>query len=440
MLTDAKVKAARPRDAAYKLADSNQLYLHVSPAGGKHWRMNYTYGRSAKNPNAPAQKTLTFGPYPAVTLVEARRRRDEAKAMLLEGRDPATERRIAAKAQTSATGNTFRSVATSWYDKKKGTWAPRHATKVWESLEENVFDEIGSLPITSIDAPRLLDLLTVVENRGAIETAHRLRQRISAVFVYAIAAGLAANDPAASLGKALSPKPRARRQPALTDLTSIREMLVACEAERSRAGTKLALRLLALTVVRPGELRHARWAEIEDLNGAEPVWRIPAARMKGDEDRKAEVGGDHIVPLSTQAVAVLRALHPLTGDLELMFPSERHLHKPISENTLSQVLIRSGYFQRHVPHGFRAAFSTIMNERADAAGRSGDRAIIDLMLAHIPKDKVESAYNRAAFMPRRRELAQEWADLLLEGAAAPDSFVGQPMRRSIGNPKIREPA
>ncbi len=435
VLTDAKVKAARPRETAYKLADSNQLYLHVSPAGGKHWRMNYTYGRSVKNPNMPAQKTLTFGPYPAITLVDARRRRDEAKAMLLEGRDPATERRIAARSKASATVNTFRSVAQAWFDKKKGTWVQRHADKVWESLEENVFDAIGALPITSIDAPRLLDLLTLVENRGAVETAHRLRQRISAVFVYAIAAGIAANDPAASLGKALTPKPRARRQPAIIELDGLREMLAACEVERSRAGTKLALRLLALTVVRPGELRNGRWEEIEDLDGPEPLWRIPAARMKGDEDRKAEVGGDHLVPLPRQAVAVLKALRPLTGDLEIMFPSERHLHVPMSENTLRQMLIRSGYYQRHVPHGFRAAFSTIMNERADAAGRSGDRAIIDLMLAHVPKDKVESAYNRAAFMPRRRELAQEWADLLLEGFADPNSFAGQPMRRSVGNPK-----
>tara|TARA_R110000787_G_scaffold32357_14_gene85497 strand:+ start:8557 stop:9912 length:1356 start_codon:yes stop_codon:yes gene_type:complete len=436
VLTDAKVKAARPRDAAYKLADSNQLYLHVSPAGGKHWRMNYTYGRSAKNPAALAQKTLTFGPYPAVTLVEARRRRDEAKAMLIAGRDPATERRLAAKAHTSATGNTFQSVAQAWYDKKKGTWSPRHADKVWESLEENVFDGIGALPISAIDAPRLLDLLTLVENRGAIETAHRLRQRISAVFVYAIAAGMATTDPAASLGKALSPKPRARRQPALIDLDSIRDMLAACERERSRAGTKLALRLLALTAVRPGELRHARWEEFEDIDGDEPLWRIPAARMKGDEERKAELGGDHLVPLSRQAVAVLRALTPLTGDLDLLFPSERHLHVPMSENTLRQMLIRSGYYQRHVPHGFRAAFSTIMNERADHAGRGGDRAIIDLMLAHVPKDKVESAYNRAAFMPRRRELAQEWADLLLQDMADPESFAGKPMRRSMGNPKV----
>jgi integrase len=432
VLTDAKVKAARPRDKAYKLADANQLYLHVSPAGGKHWRMNYTFGRNASG--RPQQKTLTFGPYPAVTLVDARRRRDDAKAMLIEGRDPATERRLAAHAKASESGNTFKAVAQAWFDKKKGTWAPRHATKVWESLEENVFGAVGALPITAIDAPRLLDLLTVVEKRGAVETAHRLRQRISAVFVYAIAAGIAASDPAASLGKALSPKPRARRQPALTDLDSMRTMLAACEAERSRAGTKLALRLLALTVVRPGELRHARWQEIESLDSEEPTWRIPAARMKGDEDRKAEIGGDHLVPLSKQAVAVLRALHPLSGNLDLMFPSERHLHKPISENTLRAMLIRSGYYQQHVPHGFRAAFSTIMNERADAAGRSGDRAIIDLMLAHVPKDKVESAYNRAAFMPRRRELAQEWADMLLDGFSEPQSFVGQPMRRSVGNP------
>jgi integrase len=436
MLNDAKVKAAKGRAAPYRLGDSGQLYLQVSPSGGRHWRMNYTYGRSAKDPTKPAQKTLSFGSYPAVSLTEARKKRDDAKAQLAAGNDPAIEKKTSSTERAAANANTLRVVAEAWFAKKKVTWAPRHAAKVWQSIEENVLPEIGDLPITSIKAPKLLAILTDVEARGAIETAHRLRQRLSAVFVYAIAAGLAESDPAASLGKALSAKPRVKPQPSIIDglrdqgarIAATREMLEKCEAERCRATTKLALRLLALTAVRPGELGGARWAEFEHLDGQEPLWRIPAARMKGDEDRKAEADGDHLVPLAPQAVAILRALKTLTGDLALVFPGERHLHKPMSENTLRQLLIRAGYYQRHVPHGFRAAFSTIMNERLKAEGKGDDRAVVDLMLAHVPGNKVEGAYNRAAYMPRRREIACEWAGLLLDGFVSPEKHLGQPMR------------
>jgi len=441
MLTDAKIKAAKGEEKPYRLTDSGRLYLQVSPNGGRHWRMNYAYGKNAAG--KPMQKTLSFGSYPAVTLLAARKRRDEAKALLAEGKDPSVEKRVSAKAIAAANGNTFQAVAKAWFDKKKATWAKRHADKVWQSLDENVFPQVGDLPITSIKAPKLLEILTAVEDRGAIETAHRIRQRVSAVFVYAIAAGIADADPAASLGKALRPKPRTIPQPSIIDgvrdlkgrIDAIRGVMTACEDLRSRAGTKMALRLLALTAVRPGELGGARWVEFEGLEGKEPLWRIPAARMKGDEDRKAEADGDHLVPLSRQAVAVMNVLRRLTGDLDLVFPSERHLHRPISENTIRQMLIRAGFYQRHVPHGFRAAFSTIMNERADREwresghqGSSPDRAIIDLMLAHVPGNKVEGAYNRAAYMPRRRELAQEWADLLLDGFCDPADHLGQPMR------------
>lgn len=425
MLNDAKVKAAKPGDKPYKLADSGQLYLFVTPAGGRHWRMNYTYGANAKG--KPAQKTLTLGPYPVVSLGEARKKRDDAKALLLAGRDPSMEKKVAVKAQAFANDNTFEAVARAWHTKQKPIWSPIHAKQVLDSLIDNVFPEIGSVPIKDIKAPKLLELLTAVEARGAIETAHRICQRISAVFVYGIAAGVAEYDPAASLGKALKPKPRAKRQPAITDLAEVRTMLTACEAIDARATTKLAMRLIALTVVRPGELRFARWAEIEGIDGPEPLWRIPAARMKGDEERKAEEGGDHLVPLSAQAVDVLRALKQLTGDLDLMFPSDRHVNRAMSENTLRAMLIRAGYYQRHVPHGFRAAFSTIMNEWAKIHGRPDDRATIDLMLAHVPKDKVESAYNRAAFMPRRRELAQEWANQLMQGFVVAEAHLGKKM-------------
>jgi len=443
LLTDAKIKAAKPREAAYKLADSGQLFLHVTPAGGKHWRMNYTFGKNAAG--KPAQKTLSFGPYPALTLVDARQRRDEAKAMLREGRDPAVERRVAVKARTAEGENTFEVIARRWHELRKPTWSTVHAEDVLRSLERDAFPDIGDLPLTSIESPKVLEVLNAVEQRGAIETAHRLRQRISDIFVYAIATGIAKADPAASLGKALRRKPRSKKQPSIIDrlrdhdaqIEAVRTMLKACDDERCRASTKFALRLLALTAVRPNEVQNARWSEIEDLDGPEPLWRIPAERMKGDQDRKAEEMGEHLVPLSAQAVEVIRALRPLTGGYQLMFPSERHGHRPISENTLRALLIRAGYYQRHVPHGFRAAFSTIMNERPKGPdGRhDDDRAVIDLMLAHVPKDKVEGAYNRAGYMPRRRELAQAWADLICVGLCDPQEHVGKPIRWADTSPK-----
>jgi integrase len=439
VLTDAKIKAAKAADKDYKLVDSGRLFLHVTKAGGKHWRWNYDFGKNAKG--APAQKTLTFGSYPALTLLDARSKRDEAKKLLRDGKDPAVERRITTKARAAETGNTFEIVARRWYDLRKPTWSAVHAQDVLTSIERDVFPAIGDLPLTSIESPKVLELVNAIVQRGAVETAHRIRQRISDIFVYAIAAGIAKADPAASLGKAIPKKPRSKKQPSIIDrlrdhdaqVKAVQSMLASCEAERCRAGTKFALRLLALTAVRPNEVQKAEWSEIEDLDGGEPIWRIPAARMKGDQDRKAEDGGDHVVPLSTHAVAVIRALRPLTGGFKLLFPSERHVHRPISENTLRALLIRAGYYQRHVPHGFRAAFSTIMNERPDRI--EGDRAVIDLMLAHVPKDKVEGAYNRAGYMPRRREIAQAWGDLIVKDLPDPEAHIGQPIRWADTSPK-----
>jgi integrase len=426
MLTDAKIKAAKSTDRAYKLSDSGQLYLLVTPAGGRHWRLNYTYGKNEKG--APSQKTLALGSYPSMTLSEARARRDDAKAQLRDGLDPSMQRRIALRSTRASQQNTFEAMARKWHTQRQSTWSKVHAADVLNSLDRDVFPAIGSWALADIAAPVVLDVLERVEKRGAVETAHRLRQRVSDVFVYALAIGAAETNPAASLSKALKRKPKAKPQPAITDLDELKRMMRACDDQLCRATTKFALRFSALTAARPNEVRFARWHEVEDLEGAEPLWRIPAQRMKGDQDRKAEIDGDHLVPLSRQAVDVLKAVRTLTGELSLIFPSDRHLHKPISENTLRALLIRAGYYQRHVPHGFRAAYSTIMNDRAVALNRPADRAIIDLMLAHVPTNKVESAYNRAAFLGRRRELAQEWADLLMEGAADPVTLLGQPMR------------
>lgn len=206
-------------------------------------------------------------------------------------------------------------------------------------------------------------------------------------------------------------------------------MIRDAEADDARPVTRFALRYLALTAVRPNEVRGAGWEEHEQLEGLEPLWRIPSCRMKGDLDRKEEKGGDHLVPLARQSVELLRCIWPLTGEGPYIFPSARNSHKTISENAIGYLLHRAGYHGRHVPHGFRAAFSTIMNEWAERHGKEHDREVIDLMLAHVPENKIEGAYNRAAYMPRRRELAQIWADMLCEGLAEPDLLMDLPGRR-----------
>ena len=419
MLNDAKIRAAKPQDKPYKLTDSHRLYLLVKPSGSKLWKWSYSYDGK--------QKTLHFGVHPKVSLADARVRRDDASALLNEGRDPGMVRKLLVEANLEAGRQTFERLAREWFENTKTRWALIHADDVIRSLERDVFPAIGALPIGELNAPLVLAVLREIESRGAIETAKRVRQRISSVFVFAIAKGVTQSDPAERLGAVLKPL-RKGRQPAITDLARLRAMIIAAEEDYARPITRLGLRLLALTAVRPSELRGARWDEFEELNGDAPLWRISATRMKGDFDRKDEIGGDHLVPLAPQAVSVLKALWPLTGSGTLAFPSNRHPSRPMSENAIGYLLNRAGYHGHHVPHGFRAAFSTIMNEWAERHGKHHDRAVIDLMLAHVPKEKVEGAYNRAAFMPRRRELAASWADMLSEGLADPIVLVERPAK------------
>lgn len=430
MLTDTKVRTAKPRPKPYKLADANRLFLLVAPGGGKLWRWNYTY--DGKN------KTMAFGAYPLVSLADARGKRDEAYTLLCEGRDPAVAKKMKIDANLEASRQTFERVAREWHGNAKAQWARVHAADVIRSLERDVFPTIGDMPIGQVTPPLVLGVLREVEARGSIETAKRIRQRISHVFIYGIAQGIVQSDPAEKLGKILKPL-RKGRQPAITELLPLRQMIIAAEGDYARPITRLALRLLALTAVRPSELRGARWDEFEDLNDKLPLWRIPASRMKGDLARKDELNGDHLVPLTPQCLAVLRALWPLTGEGDLVFPSNRHTHRPMSENAIGYLLNRAGYHGHHVPHGFRAAFSTIMNEWAERDGKDHDRQVIDLMLAHVPTAKVEGVYNRAAYMPRRRELATIWADMLSEGLPDPAALLDRPSKPAGNNPRRRSP-
>jgi integrase len=418
-LTDTQARKALAGERDYKLADSGGLYLLVRRTGAKSWRMKYRiHGK---------EKLLTFGLYPEVGLKEARDRRDAARALIRDNRDPAIEKRKAKVQAAADAGETFEILARAWHEQEKGRWSPKHSEDVLDSLKNDVFPKIGRLPLKDIDTPLVLDTLRPVEDRGARETARRIRQRISAVFNLAIAQGKIGADPAGqSITKAMKPLPKKGKQPAITDIEKLRQLLTAAETSGARPVTKLASRLLALTAVRPGIIYGIPWTEFEGFDWdklevepeAEPLWRIPAARMKLILERKDEEAFEHLVTLSPQAVDVILTIRRLTGRLPIVFPSQRHGHRPMSANAIGYLYNRVGYHGRHVPHGWRAAFSTIMNEKAEREERTGDRAIIDLMLAHVPKNKVEAAYNRAAFLPRRREIHEDWGALLMEGMPA----------------------
>ncbi|MET4041846.1 integrase [Bradyrhizobium sp. RT6a] len=412
MITDTQCRKAKPAEKPFKLTDGGGLYLHVTPAGGKHWRCRYEF--------AGKEKVLTFGPYPAISLTDARAKRDSAKATLRTGRDPSVVRKLEKANLAFSDQATFESIAREWHTLNKMRWTPVHAGDVLRSLERDVFPDLGALPIREIQAPAILNTLRKIESRPAIETARRVRQRMSEVFVYAIASGRADTDPASMVQSALAPLIKGQRA-AVTDLGGVRAVLMKFESEPAHAVTKLAHRLLALTAVRPGTLITTPWTEFDGLDSG--VWTIPAARMKLIRKRKQDDDYDHLVPLSRQAREVIDLLRTITGGGRYAFPNTRHIHQPLSENAIGYHLNRVGYRDKHVPHGWRSSFSTIMNE-----AYPGDHAVIELVLAHKPANEVAAAYNRAKHLQRRRELLQIWADLILADAVPAGSLLHGPRR------------
>lgn len=422
MLTEQQCRSAKGREKPYKLADEKGLYLYVTPTGYRSWRYKYRFAKK--------EKRLIFGAYPEVSLKEARDERDDCRQALRAGIDPAAAKRARTAQNEADAGNSFEVLATRWHENMTPTWAPKYAREVIDSLKAEVFPTLGSRPIRSITAPDVLEVLSKVQKRGAIEAAHRVRGRISAVFGTAIAAGLADSDPAAAIAKALRPIKKGN-QPALIRLEQARDFLRAVEAIPAHPLTKLASRLLAITAVRPGVIRFTPLQdEFEALDDPDKaLWRIPPERMKLRVDEKELDVFELLVPLPPQAIDVITTAQTfLRNRGKYLFPSTRHAHRPMSENALSYYYTRlPGYRSRHVPHGWRSSFSTIMNERAVILERAGDRPIIDLMLAHR-QSGVEPIYNRSAYMPRRRQLACEWADLLLEGFEPAVSLLEGPRR------------
>ncbi len=410
MLSDTACRNAKPGDRDRKLSDSGGLYLLVRPGGARAWYWKYRFeGR---------EKKLSLGHYPAVSLAQARKARDAARDQLHAGEDPGAAR-SAAKAPVI---DTFEEVARDWHRAKSPDWDPRYAAAVLARLENNLFPRIGRKRVGEVDAKTMLAAIRTIEARGAPDMARRVRQHASEIFRRAMASGLASIDPADVISGALTSRaPRLR--PAALTIEEARAILKKTEnAEGAWHATLLASRLLALTAARPGVVRLAERGEFEGLDGPEPLWRIPAAKMKLSTAKKRDRAWSFVVPLSRQAVEVVNAALAASPSPRWLFPGIQGWRKPISDSTLSKLYRETGFGGGHVPHGWRATFSTVMNERAGHAGRDHDRAVIDLMLAHVKGD-VEAAYNRAAYMPRRRELAQEWADLLMEGAPPADTLV-----------------
>ncbi|MES2497093.1 MAG: integrase arm-type DNA-binding domain-containing protein [Pseudomonadota bacterium] len=431
-LTDTAIRNAEKRSKDYKLADSAGLYLFVTSKGAKSWRFKYRF--------ADKEKRLTFGLYPDVKLKEARDRRDEARAILRDGKDPAVEIERRRQDAIAAAGMTFKLVAEDWIKDEGPRWSASHLKRVRFRLERDIYPRLGELPISEITGRAVLAELRKIEKRGSIETAKRVRGYVLAIFKRAKGEHLIKREAVTEIediGAALKPTPPGAKQPALVKVAQLIELQQDIDRSTSDAQTKLCSRLVALTVVRIGVLRTATWSEFSGIDWDDPdapspgaLWEIPAARMKLEVEDKGNVAFGHDVPLSHQAVQCLRALRVINGRWDLLFPGALNRREPMSDSAVSSMYkrIRAGHYKsRMVPHGWRSAFSTIMNERAAEKERDGDRMIIDIMLAHVPEGMSASewAYNRARYLKPRRDLGQVWANMITAGLSDPFSLISK---------------
>ncbi|MBD5646513.1 MAG: integrase arm-type DNA-binding domain-containing protein [Desulfovibrio sp.] len=389
-LTDTAIRAAKPKEKRYKLADGEGLYIEVAPTGGKWWRIKYRFGGK--------EKRLSLGVYPAVGLKEARSRAGEIKELLRRGIDPGEERK-AAKAEAAAVeiarGQTFEAVAREWHSKKSPGWTPRYSRQILNRLEASIFPELGPHPIAELGAPDFLAMLHKVEARGCIEMAHRLAQLCGQVTRYARLAGIVQADAASGLTEALAPAV-VRHYATITTPKEIGALLRAIDAYPGEVVTRYALKIIPYVFVRSEELRAAPWAEI-DLEAA--TWLIPAERMKKRRP--------HAVPLAPQVVKLFRELREFTGNGPLVFPSTFSATRCLTDVGLLNALRRMGYGKEVMSiHGFRAMASTLLNEQ----GYRPD--VIEAQLAHAEKNAVRAAYNHADYLPERRAMMEAWADYL----------------------------
>lgn len=389
-LSDAKVRNAKPRLKPYKIADGEGLFLLITTSGSKYWRMKYFFDGK--------EKALALGVYPEISLADARERRAHARKVLAAGNDPGEVKKEAKRQDNVKQTNAFEIIAEEWFEQRENGWTPSYSVRLRRQIETHILPKLGKRPVAEIMAPEVLGMLRVIEGRGTLETAHRMMQITGQIFMYAIATGRAERNPVPDLRGAL--KAPIVKHHSYLSAGELPEYLKKLDAYDGSLQTKQALRLLLLTFVRSIELRGAQWAEIE-WDKAE--WRIPAERMKMKEL--------HIVPLSKQAVAVLRELERLNGDRTYVFPNEHNRSSFMSENTVLFALYRMGYHSRATGHGFRSTASTILNEHGFRAD------VIERQLAHSERNAVRAAYNHAQYLPERRKMMQWWADYLDKAAA-----------------------
>jgi len=383
MLSDTRVRGAKPSDRQYKLYDGRGLFLLVTPIGGRLWRLKYRINGG--------EKLISLGAYPDVGLKRAREKRDEARKFLADGIDPSAQRRE----RRTALLETLEGVAEEWLELQSKSLAPETISILGSRLKSALYPYLGSKPVGAITAQEVLSALRRIEARGRHETAHRVRALAGRVLRYAVATGRAQHDVAADLKDALAPV-KSRNFASVTDPVRVAELMRAIYGYAGHPVTGLALKLAPLVFVRPGELRAAEWSEF-DLPNTE--WRIPGTRMK--------MGEPHIVPLARQAVAILRELEPLARGGRYLFPSLRTRDRPMSNNTINAALRRLGYTsEEQTGHGFRTMASTLLNEQ----GFPPD--VIELQLAHSERNKVRAAYNKAQRLPERRKMMQAWANYL----------------------------
>jgi integrase len=386
-LSDLLVRKAKPQDKPKMLFDGGGLYLLVTPAGGKLWRFKYRFDTK--------EKRLSFGSYPEVSLVEARAKREAARKMLAEGDDPGAAKRTLKTAKAVEAENTFEAVARDWHARFRSQWTMAHAERILKRLELDVFPWLGDRPVGEIRAPELLAVLRRVETRSP-ETAFRVKTACGQVFRYAIAEGRADRDPVADLRGALPPV-KSRNFAAPTDPKEVTPLLRAIDGFKGSYVVKCAMQLAPMLFVRPGELRHAEWSEI-DLEAAE--WNIPGAKMK--------MGVPHLVPLPRQAVEILKGLKELTGHGKYLFPCHRSPLRCMSDNTVNAGLRRLGFEKTEITgHGFRAMARTILDEVLQVRPD-----FIEHQLAHAVRDPLGRAYNRTSHLVERRKMMQLWADYL----------------------------
>ena len=380
-LPEVSVRNAKGKDKPYKLSDGGGLYLLVNPNSSKYWRLKYRlHGK---------EKTLSLGVYPGVSMAEAREEANKAKKLIREGVDPVIRRK---QEKHTKIANTFRNIAEEWLSKQKGSWTKDHAANVKRTLERDVYPFIGDIPVQDIQTLDCLSVIRAVEARGALDVASRVKQRISSVFRYAIQTARCQYNPADQLQGVIETR-KVKHRAALS-AEALPAFLDRLESYQGYVITKLALKFLIHTFVRPGELRGARW---EEFNLDKREWRIPAGRMKMDEE--------HIVPLSSQALSILEEVREITGMYELLFPGVRNNRKEMSENTLTYAIRKRLGFDA-TAHGFRSTASTILNE----TGFRPD--VIERQLAHAERNKVRAAYNRSQYLSERQEMMDWWGKYL----------------------------